>query len=584
MARRRASSVSNHEAAFFEHSLVQTTLAVQPQRHATLTFFGAQGMGETMAKSTKAPRGNGNGPPDPEDLTGFRDWLEEQPRDWSMTIAARAALRVLPLVNAKNLSVIALHVFRATAIARFAAKYPNRAIDVRSAADAAFSANASAVYADTAGSSAYAASDAAYATYAATATAGYAANTLVSAGNARASAASAVYSAAKYDAQRLHDGVLTAEQLARDQLWPFPAPAEIGESWQRLSMELLGLGHHWQVWTDWYQYVSLQEPHSGITEAEDAAFTDIPGKLPWDDGAEAVNNEIVRRLDRLSRGEPLSEIPDQSPAPVRVEERDAKVAQASDRDSPLSATERDFRAWRDPVVGHIDELTVSDFAAGTNHSRIRDRLTALGKLLPGEISEVKERQFHIGYEIERFEGLMAAYRAGGEDMPMLNAAQLEDLDRLRVALKMGIDKLERWSEFRKQANESTAGEADADRVAVSDALDEMAAAMEQQPKYFDPDLPASFRFLAEAVRDPSGATRTVVYGAVKSAENLVSFLGQRALGIGKKGVEAVEAHISKVVAASLIAGLSSAALGLSGALPQGWAWLKPLLAALGAGG
>ena len=161
---------------------------------------------------------------------------------------------------------------------------------------------------------------------------------------------------------------------------------------------------------------------------------------------------------------------------------------------------------------------------------------------------------------------MAAYRSGGEEHAALNAAQLEDLDRLRVALKMGIDRLERWSEFRKQANESTAGEADADRETVGDALDEMAAVMEQQPKYFDPELPATFRFLSEAVRDPRGATKTVVYGAIKSAENLVSFLGQRALGIGKKGAEAVETHISKGVAASLIAALSGAALGLSGAL------------------
>jgi serine/threonine-protein kinase len=43
-------------------------------------------------------------------------------------------------------------------------------------------------------------------------------------------------------------------------------------------------------------------------------------------------------------------IPDQSPAPVRVEERDGRVAKATDRDSALSASERDFAAWRDPVV------------------------------------------------------------------------------------------------------------------------------------------------------------------------------------------------------------------------------------------
>jgi hypothetical protein len=529
-----------------------------------------------MAKSTEARPGKGEGPPDPADFSEFRDWLTKQPREWSVIIAARAALRVLPLARAsKSPDAIMLPMFRATAIARFAAKYPNLTIaaSASSAAAAASSASSAAVAASSAAvaaaSSADAASSAASAAYAA---------------DAADAASSAVAAAIKNDAQQLYGKALTAEQLVRDPLWPALPPPRIGGAWQGLAQQLRAQAGHWSVWIDWYDDVIADTPHAVIGEAYDAAFTDIPGDLPWVDGPEAVNTEIARRLGEISRDVAASEIPDQSPAPVRVVERDGKVSKATDRDSALNATERDFRAWRDPVVDHIDELTASDFAAGTNHSRIRDRLTSLGKILPGEIADVKDRQFRIGYEIERFEGLMAAYRSGGEDMPALNVAQLEDLDRLRVALKMGIDKLERWSEFRKRANESTAGEADTDREIVGDALDEMAAVMEQQLKYFDPELPATLRFLSEAVRDPRGATKTVVYGAIKSAENVVSFLGHRALGISKKGAEAVETHISKVVATSLIAGLGTAALRVSGALPQGWAWLKPLLAALGAGG
>lgn len=534
-----------------------------------------------MAKTRKS-RGNttrrrGKGPPEPKDYTAFGDWLTKQPREWSVIIASRAALRVLPLIS--RAESIVLPAFRAAAIARFAAKYPNGAIAAaaRAAAREArghsdFAAYAASSAADAAAAAADSSFDSAYAAKAA-----YAAD-------AAAHAAASLYSVVKLDALELYGNAVTAEQLARNQLWPVAASDEVVESWQRLRTELSALGHHWQVWIDWYQNVVLQQPYREMDEAEDAAFTDIPGELPWDDGVEAVNIEIARRLSELSRAAALSKIPDQSLAPVRVEERDGRISRSTNRDSAFSATERDFRAWREPVIDHIDELKASDFAAGTNHSRIRDRLMALGKLLPGEIAEVKDQQFRIGYEIERFEGLMAAYRLGGEDMPMLNAAQLEDLDRLRVALKMGIDKLERWSEFRRQANESAAGEVDADRQVVSDALDEMAVVMEQRPQFFDPQLPATFRFLSEAVRDPSGATKAVIYGAIKSAENVVSFLGQRALGIGKKGVEAVETHISKGVATLLIGSLGTAALGLSGALPQGWAWLKPLLAALGAGG
>jgi hypothetical protein len=42
-----------------------------------------------------------------------------------------------------------------------------------------------------------------------------------------------------------------------------------------------------------------------------------------------------------------------------------------------------------------------NFRVGMNQSRARDRLISLSKLLPGEIGKVKERQFFIGYEIER---------------------------------------------------------------------------------------------------------------------------------------------------------------------------------------
>ena len=269
--------------------------------------------------------------------------------------------------------------------------------------------------------------------------------------------------------------------------------------------------------------------------------------------------------------------PDQSAAPVRVEERNGTIARISDHDSSLRTTEQDFNSWREPVLDHVQELLSTDFRSGTNHSRIRDRLIALGNLLAGSLEEVKERQFRIGYEIERLDVLILAYGSDADDMPALNAAVLGDLNRLRIALAMGIDKLERWAEFRRAASDDPMHEGNANPVVIGDALEDMAAEMEGLPKYFDPELPKTFRFLAEAARDPQGATKTVTYGAVKSAENVISFLGQRALGIGINVLDAVEHHISTAVAATLIAGLSGAALRISGALPNGWHWLQPLL-------
>jgi hypothetical protein len=537
-----------------------------------------------MAKQAKGGAGNSeagnNDLPDPSDFDAFRAWLRDKPREWSVVIAARAALRVLPLASgAGDRPDILLQVFRASAIARFSAKYPNRAMESRAAAASAARDTARAAnVVDAAFPAASAADAAAYAASAA-ANANAAARTTASAAGAAAYSsadAGAIHYAARLDLQQLHAGIVTADQLARRSLWAKPRPASVGHAWRSL-LQLFRVEDHWSVWIEWYEHVLVGTPSS---VDEDAAFTDIPGELPWDAGAKAVNAEIARRLELIYSQLRTPEIPDQSAAPVRVEERDGKVAKVSDRDGPLDAAERDFRDWRDPVVDHIAELSSADFAVGTNHSRVRDRLLAFGKLLPGEIVDVKERQFHIGYEIERFDGLVWAYRTGGDDMPVLNAAQLEDLTRLLVALKMGIGKLERWSEFRKIASDSAGQEGDADRGILAEALEEMAVNMERQPRYFDPELPVSFRFLSEAVRDWQGATKTVVYGAVKSAENVISFLGQRALGIGKKTVDEVEARIPKALARMLLLGLSGAALTLSGALPQAWDWLKPLLEAL----
>jgi hypothetical protein len=212
-----------------------------------------------MAKSTKAPSGRGKGPPDPSDLDAFRKWLAKQPREWSATIAVRAALRVLPAIqdSGDKLPAIVLLVFRATAIARFASKYRHSKGVAYAAAVAADAAYAAAVAAAVAADAAYAAAaavaavaaDAAYAAAAAAAAdaayaaaadaAAYAAGAAYAAAVAVADygaegaanvARAAVYAAIKHDTESLHGRALTAEQLARNQLWPTPAPAQFADA------------------------------------------------------------------------------------------------------------------------------------------------------------------------------------------------------------------------------------------------------------------------------------------------------------------------------------------------------------------
>jgi hypothetical protein len=253
-----------------------------------------------MAKSTRARTAKGTGPPDPRDFRAFRDWLKKQPREWSVIIAARAALRVLPLMRAsRSADAIMLPMFRAVAIAQFAAKYPkypSRAIAAAAAAAAAATSVAAADAPD-----AYAAADVAAASASAAAAAsaseaagfaGYAASTAIAAAND-----ATVVAAIENDALRLYGRTLTANRLAREPLWSALSSPRI--AWQGLARQLRRQARHWQVWIDWYDDVVVGAPHAVTSEAEDAAFTDIPGKLPWSDGADAVNTEIARRLQAL---------------------------------------------------------------------------------------------------------------------------------------------------------------------------------------------------------------------------------------------------------------------------------------------
>jgi hypothetical protein len=260
-----------------------------------------------MAKPTKAQPGTDSGPPDPRDFDAFRNWLTKQPREWSVTIAARAALHVLPMARpGESPDAVMLPMFRATAVVRFAAKYPNRAMAASAAARAAIASSSAspaaraAVASSAAAVASVAAADAAFSSSAAAA-ASSAASAAYSALAAAADATAAAAAAIKNDAQRLDDKTLTVEQLARGPLWSGLPPPRIGGAWQGLAQQLSAQASHWQVWIDWYDDVVAGAPDAATSEAEDAAFTDIPGRLPWDDGAEAVNTEIARRLQQIQQ-------------------------------------------------------------------------------------------------------------------------------------------------------------------------------------------------------------------------------------------------------------------------------------------
>jgi hypothetical protein len=125
-------------------------------------------------------------------------WLGRQPREAAVVLAARAALRALPLVLAAKhkdfTNALVLPVFRATVISWATAKYPTRQIGLRLAAAAA-TAYAAAVASASATATAIAAIDAAAARAAARST-----KALDSVAHAAASTAAGVRAADAYAA------------------------------------------------------------------------------------------------------------------------------------------------------------------------------------------------------------------------------------------------------------------------------------------------------------------------------------------------------------------------------------------------
>lgn len=261
--------------------------------------------------------------PDPRDHDAFKEWLTLHPPEWSMVIAARAALRVLPLVRAKNLPAVILNVFRATAISRFAARFPNRVTASQAAAAAAaatasanpgsfvstspvgtaraFSAARAARVASSARAirAASAAASSSSSNYSIADRVNYASIAASAAADASAYGVISAAAAIRQDADALVSGRLSSEQLASVVLWPANTEP-FASQWIELKSELLKRGKHWWVWIDWYDGVLSGK--SLLLESQDEVFAGVSDELPWH-SAKAVNVEIARRLGQIHEEE-----------------------------------------------------------------------------------------------------------------------------------------------------------------------------------------------------------------------------------------------------------------------------------------
>ena len=234
-----------------------------------------------------------------EDRDALEEWLNTQPREVSIIIAARAAMRVLPLAatelsakDAGRFGALISALFPAGALARVAAKYPTRA---NALAAAAAGASAAASYSTFSPPDSFSTSFCAHAAaYAADTT--YVVNPAHAAALAAASAASAADASAAWAAvsedATFFGGRGGVAQLADMFLWPDGTPPEVAELWASVKAAL-PQGKDWEVWTHWYDERLAGAPSRG--EAYELVFATLPREV-WDQGPAAANRWIKEHL------------------------------------------------------------------------------------------------------------------------------------------------------------------------------------------------------------------------------------------------------------------------------------------------
>ncbi len=252
-----------------------------------------------------------------KEILELAEWLRKQRRDVSVVFAARAALRVLPIIHSEERtpdywSLLVLPVFRATAIAWAAVAQPAYPMDIglaaaaarvrvpSAAAEAASAALAAAGTVDPAAASAHAA------TATASAVRVLAATLFLGSGGTLAGPAGGgfgFWSAVSADATGIENGAM-ASVIASSPLWPnslshspYSFPERLWFLWEEMKAALLVANDDWDVWTTWYE----DRLEGRVREDErELAYVRI-GDALWKQGPAIVNAEIKRRIEALER-------------------------------------------------------------------------------------------------------------------------------------------------------------------------------------------------------------------------------------------------------------------------------------------
>lgn len=287
-------------------------------------------------------------------------WLRKQPREVAVAFAARAALRVLPVLQRAHgqaggavfFGDIVLPVFRAAGVTWVAVKYPTQVTGLAAAADSAEAARAAAAAsADTvdarrASTVAFAAVLAVHATVLAAVVA--ASNAATSADNAALAASDpAFWSAVSGDATRIEEEKDSASIIACSPLWPNGQPEELASLWKDMKAALRAEKQDWDVWTDWYE-----DRLDGRVrdEQRELAYVLIEDALR-NQGPAIVNAEIKRRIEQQISHANLraTEDPDIAEITVVVEPKPRRRRKKEQKPSPAPEIPPQRPAALEPV-------------------------------------------------------------------------------------------------------------------------------------------------------------------------------------------------------------------------------------------
>jgi hypothetical protein len=205
------------------------------------------------------------------DRAALRQWLRDQPLQWSLVLATRAALRIFPdqIKDGQN----AAPAFRLAAVVRLAAKHPNRPMqgaslgklpqDMGSLHILSFAAKIANYVADARGGRAPDSNVYHYVT-----------NVLDWRPRGRYGSNSQYLEAFTFDANALVQGT-DFRKVVDSRLWSLNQPPI--QDWTLFIDQLSQEGSHWKVWIDWYNKLLTGDGD----QIEDAIFVE---NLPWNQG------------------------------------------------------------------------------------------------------------------------------------------------------------------------------------------------------------------------------------------------------------------------------------------------------------